>query len=517
MSSSGSAILKSFLSIMKQLERMPSIKLNVISRWLSYAIGSIIIFFLTPFVIKKLDMEGYGIWRLAVTIVGYYGFFDIAISSSITRFVARYTGQNDKISLNKTIDTAMAIYLAMAALVILISAVFANLFVGFFDKTPLQAIGEFEWLVRILGIATGLGFFGSLFSAIINAKENYVISSFIGTGLSVIKAALTVIFLMNGLGLVGAGLAILITTVFGVVINYIVCKRIAPEVKIRIFKAERLLLKMILGYSGITMVVVIGDLMRMQIDSVVIGKMIGFEEVAIYGIAMSLISQIAGFVTAGTSVLVPRYSNLEGGGRIDELRGLFVRSLTYSAFLGFGLCALAMIWGGNFIRLWVGDGFDRSIPVLWILSLAWTTDLSQSPSIVILYAMNKHRYYAKITLIEGVVKLGLALLLVKNFGIIGVALASAVPMVAIRVLLMPKYMSKLLGLSLAEYFKPFLLPLVSSVLVTGGCFLIGVFSNPPASNWFSLVVYGSSTAFALFTINIGLSYIKGLSTVSIQK
>lgn len=327
-------------------ERMPSIKINVVSRWLSYAIGSFIIFFLTPFVIHKLGREGYGIWRLALTFVGYYGFVDIAISSSVTRFVARHIGEEDSESLNETVNTAMVIYLVIGMLVILISFVFADVLVSFFDKTPRAAIEEFRWLVRILGLSTALGFFASLFGAIVNAKENYVISSLTGIGLNIIRAALTVVFLLGGMNLVGAGLAILVSTMLGVGANYFVCKKVAPEAKFAIFRARGAALKMLLVYSGTTTVVVIGDLLRTQVDSVVIGKMVGFEAVAIYGIVGSLISQIGGFVTTGTSVLVPRFSTLEGGGRFGELQRLFIRSLSYSALLAFGLCTLAFIWGG---------------------------------------------------------------------------------------------------------------------------------------------------------------------------
>jgi len=213
-------------------------------------------------------------------------------------------------------------------------------------------------------------------------------------------------------------------------------------------------------------------------------------------------------------VLTPRFARLEGGEHLEELRSLFVKSLHYSALLGFGLCSLAFIWGGNFIRLWVGEGFNRSIPILWILALAWISDLAQSPGVGMMYALNKHRFYAGACTLEGVAKLALTLVLVRDYGIIGAAFASAIPMVALRVFLQPIYVTRILGLPLREYAQPFLVPLLSSAIVVGACYTVGTFSNNLARSWLALAAYGAVTGVGLATISIGLSHLLQLPGVS---
>ena len=198
---------------------------------MSYGINTFIILFLTPFVIKKVGMSGFGVWRAAIAFVGYYGILNVAVSSSITRYVARFVGQNDRDSLNETVGTAMSICLVTATVVILTSFLFADIIVTFFDKTPPELINQFRWLIRIVGFATGIGFFASLLGAIVTAHEQYVVASIAGIAVNILRAVLTVIFLLNGMGLVGVGFAMLIVAVVGLIVNYVMCSWLATGLR----------------------------------------------------------------------------------------------------------------------------------------------------------------------------------------------------------------------------------------------------------------------------------------------
>ncbi len=496
---------------------MPSIKLNALSQWFSYGVNALTMLALTPFIVHKLDVAGFGVWRFALTFVGYYGFLNIAVSSSVTRYVARYAGNGDEKSLNETVSTALAIYGFSAVIAVLVSFTFAGDIVGFFDKTPPDLITDFKHVIWILGVTTGVGFIMSLLGAIVGAHEHYVAVSLTGVGINLLRAGLTVLFLMKGLGLVGVAWANLIPTVVGIPINYVICRCLAPAAKITVRYARWDVLRTLTVYGATAVVIVLADMLRTQIDSTVIGKLLGFEEVAIYSIAGSLLSQIVSFTIAGLGVLTPRFAHLDGKGHMEELQRLFVKSLHYSALLGFGLCTLAFIWGGNFIRLWVGPTFNRSIPVLWILALAWITDLAQCPAVGMMYALNKHRFYAGACMLEGVLKLGLTLILVKHYGIIGAAVASAVAMVTLRVLVQPIYVAPIVGLSLREYLEPFLLPMASGALVVGACYIAGAFSNSLAGGWFALAACGAVTGVAFVTISAGMSRLLGRSGVPRNK
>ena len=45
--------------------------LNIGMNWVSMAVGMVVPFFLTPFVVRHLGTDAYGVWILAVSTVSY--------------------------------------------------------------------------------------------------------------------------------------------------------------------------------------------------------------------------------------------------------------------------------------------------------------------------------------------------------------------------------------------------------------------------------------------------------------
>ena len=85
-------------------------------------------------------------------------------------------------------------------------------------------------------------------------------------------------------------------------------------------------------------------------DSLVIGKCVGFAEVAIYAVAGKIVLHyISQLIISGLRVLDPRFAMLDGAGEKTALRTLFMRSLFISSLLSFGLGMLTMTCGANFI------------------------------------------------------------------------------------------------------------------------------------------------------------------------
>src|SRR6266404_935706 len=58
------------------------------ANWIALVITFVVAFFLTPFVIHRLGQLSYGIWTLVVSMVSYFGLFDLGLRSAVTRFVA---------------------------------------------------------------------------------------------------------------------------------------------------------------------------------------------------------------------------------------------------------------------------------------------------------------------------------------------------------------------------------------------------------------------------------------------
>jgi peptidoglycan biosynthesis protein MviN/MurJ (putative lipid II flippase) len=116
-----------------------------------------------------------------------------------------------------------------------------------------------------------------------------------------------------------------------------------------------------------------------------------------------------------------------------------------------------------------------------------------------MYAVNKHYYYAIAIIIEAVANLLLSIILVFRCGILGVALGTLIPMLIIRVCVMPLYVSRVAGLDLREYLRPMLLPAILAAGLMGLACWTGIITRRV-----------TSTGYLLATgLGIGLVYVLG--------
>ena len=444
--------------------RKPSLKINALSNWAALGVNIVVGFLLTPFIISHLGKTGYGIWILIGSFIGYYGLLNLGVGSAIMRYVARYAGQGDEKSLNETASTAMAMFCCTGVLAIAASFFLAGPLARFFEVEP-KHFDDFRYVVWIIGLATGLSFPGNVFGAIVAAYERFVVVNFVRVATALVRAGLVVIFLLYGMDMPGVALAALGSQLFALIANFLLCRHFTPLVQVKLAFAKLRVLRKLIVYGGITTIIVVADIMRISLDRVVIGKMVGMAEVGIYGIAALIIQYMLHLVTTGMRVLTPRFAALDGAKEHTRLQSLFLRSLPVSALLAFGASMLTIIFGARFITWWVGEEFAGAIPVLWIIAAAYAFALSQNPSIGLMYALNKHRYYAVATMIEAIANVTLSILLVSRYGIIGVALGTAIPMLIIKVLVMPIYVSRVVGVSILSYAKPFMIPSILAGLM----------------------------------------------------
>jgi O-antigen/teichoic acid export membrane protein len=103
--------------------------------------------------------------------------------------------------------------------------------------------------------------------------------------------------------------------------------------------------------------------------------------------------------------------------------------------------------GPDFLRLWVGSAFaETAFPILIALGIAGIAHgigvQSQTPCCL---ALGRVRFAALVLAAEGLTNLVLSVTLAPRLGITGVAVATAIPAVAIGGCVIPIYVSRLVG------------------------------------------------------------------------
>jgi O-antigen/teichoic acid export membrane protein len=110
-------------------------------------------------------------------------------------------------------------------------------------------------------------------------------------------------------------------------------------------------------------------------------------------------------------------------------------------------------WGRPFIARWMGVQYLDAYPVLVVLVLAYYLALVQGPAVGLLYGLSRHKYFAVVNSVEGIVNLLLSILLVRRYGIVGVALGTLIPMVISTAFIQPVYVCRVARIDYFEYLR----------------------------------------------------------------
>ena len=351
------------------------------------------------------------------------------------------------------------------AATITLTMAFANQIASFFN-VPIEQKKDFISLIRYFGLATGISFPVNVLGAAIVAREHFVANNIVSIVRSVLRSLIIVVLIDKGKGLSSLGLAPLISTSVGLIATIYLFYKYAKDISINLKFCNKLTFKKLISYGSFAFIIAIADILRINIDSVVIGKFLALEQVGIYGVAALLLGYMVKFMVSTTNVLSPRFSAIDGSNNTEELKKLFLKSIKISSTLAFGMSFFAICFGPKFIELWAGKGFEDAGRVLIIISLAYAFALSQTPGIGLMYATNNHKYYAIFTILEAVANITLSIILVKHFGIIGVAIGTAIPMVIVKCFVMPYYVSKVIELNVLEYAIQFKTAIIICIILT---------------------------------------------------
>jgi O-antigen/teichoic acid export membrane protein len=466
-------------------------------RVLNLIIQITVSFFLMPFMIHSLGDRMYGLWIFIGTFIGFYGLLDLGLSSSVGRHISGAIGAKKLDECNRIFNTSIILYSALACVVILITIVIALLAPIFFKK-PEEA--DLFWkVVLILGINLAIDFPIRAFGGILTAQLRFDLISTVEMISLVLRTILVVVVLNAGYGILALTWVTVLSGIPEKILSIYLSMRNFPSLKFNKKNWELKTAKTLFTYGIFTLIAQLGDILRFKLDHLVITVFVGLAAVTHFSIASSLVTYFTNFVLAATGVLLPVFSQLEGVGDNEQIKKVFFFSsrisICISSFIGYGMIAL----GKPFIDHWMGSSYVDAYPCLVLLVLGSVFTLWQTSSVNLLYGISKNKYYAILNSIEGAGNLFLSLVLVRYWGIIGVAVGTFIPMVIIRLFILPLYVCRIISIPFVEYVRITARTVGMNCLALAIPLLISLFFA--TSNYWVLATIGL-VSFCIYSVTI---------------
>ncbi len=419
---------------------------------ISSLVASILVgLYLMPFVIHAIGDRWYGMWTLIGSLMGYYTVLDLGLQSATQRFLALARGQNKADELNTIVATSVVMMSVAGLVAILISVAVSFTAPLFFDDA--LEVQAFRHVILILGVSVALTFVGSVFTATVTAHLRYDLASMVNIGALVVRATLVICFIGNGCGVVALAIITLSTNVLGTIATVWMAWKLLgrPQLSIMNFKRDRI--RPLLNFGIYAFVSRIAYIFRFQIDSLVIATFLNLALVTHYAIAAALANYFQQLMIRALGIMTPVFARHHGSGDQERLQSNFLQATRFSVVFSTMVAGGILIFSDPFIKRWMGDEYsDAWWPLVFLIS-SLLFAVMQIPSTNMLYALAKHKFHAIMNVLEGAANLTLSIILVQAYGLVGVALGTAIPLLATRLFVYPQYTCRKIGLPVTLYYR----------------------------------------------------------------
>jgi O-antigen/teichoic acid export membrane protein len=436
---------------------------NIFSNWGSNIVGAVGGFLLAPVMVHRLGDAGYGFWAFGMQLSTYLSLMDLGLRSSVVRFLTHHHTRGERDQINGVVSVAVVLLSSLAILCVIVS-VFAAAFLPHMIKIPPQMLTAAKWTVLLISWTVALTFPGALFTGAIASLSRYDLLNVRYTVTIIVRCLLTWLVLVRGGRIVAIALVWFMVSAVSLACDFVMANRLYGGFEFRLDRhSYKPIAKKLFAFSVYAFLVGISARLVLWSDNVVIAIILGPIAVTLYAIGANLLDIARGALNAITMVFVPLATSYDAKGDMAALRRLLVRGSRMGLLVILpGLLAFFVV-GRDFIGLWMGARYEAVAGTVTILlSVAVLFAPLQATSNQILYGMNRHQLYARITIIEALVNLGLSIFLAYRIGVVGVAWGTMVPAVIVEGIFVPVYTARQVqqsigGLYWQAWIKPLLL------------------------------------------------------------
>jgi O-antigen/teichoic acid export membrane protein len=398
----------------------------VAATYLNTAVTALSSLIVIPIYLHLLGRERFGVWVAVTGFVGYLGMVNLGLEQAVANRFAEAMGRRDVRRASRVLASGFWSYVKVVV-VCLVVCVFVIPAVPWHVviKTGGAVRGQIPFLVAISAgtflVDLPLGVFSTslVTSGWIHLQQLAAIAQ------TVLRALVGSLYLLAGGGLTGFFLILGLITLASDSVLWLVLRR-KTSASARPLHRDRAEARSLRSPSFYFLVLQVSSTILFGSDVLIIAWAFGARSVAPYAIAVGLITLSSGTVASLTTNFGPRFLGSYSKRQAEGLFGDFSRSLLLSLCLGSLVLVGLFLEGRSFILLWVGSSAYVGNATFYLLAAIGGAQILLFPSDTLLIFTTQHRAYAISAVWEAVVRVGLALVLLRPWGIAGIAVAGLI-------------------------------------------------------------------------------------------
>ena len=225
--------------------------------------------FTTPFVIRLLGSEAYGVLVLVILIPSYFNFADFGMSLGSTKFGSEAYAKGSEKEEGEVVRTAALISfcasLPIAVLIFILSFSIVEWF-----KVPAHLQSEASLALKFTSIAFVLNFLSGIFNTPQLSRLRMDLNTLVNAGFRVIGLAATPIILYLGGGIAGALFSLMIASFLTLIGHLFISSRLLKE--LFRFSINRKIIRPLLKFGGALAISGIAAILLVNLEKLVLAR-----------------------------------------------------------------------------------------------------------------------------------------------------------------------------------------------------------------------------------------------------
>ncbi len=321
----------------------------------------------TPFFVKLLTVELYGIYILLLSLIAYYNLLDLGLGQGVTKYVSQYLALKDTKRIIDFINCAIIIQIVFGLIGTFLLFFFAPNIIHFF-KVSLQNQNAAIASLRCCSFGFFFTMITSTFTAILNGLQRYDLTAKLSVlyNLFLTVFSILVLFISKSLFLL-----IQINVFLSIIISLVYFFHVKANIPFWHFSlnVQSATLRQLFGFSKYVFFSRFLNLFNNYIIRFFIGGFFGPSAVTYFTIPSKLISAIGGLLSNASIVLFPFASELSSkNDNLSDLKNIYVKSNRLFNFILIPMLLSIAIFSKTILALWMGVNIaEKTWQILSIL------------------------------------------------------------------------------------------------------------------------------------------------------
>lgn len=460
------------------MENKKNLQWGIILSYVTMFAGLIVSMVYTPFLLRALGSQQYGLYNMGQAAVSYLGLTEFGLGNAIVRYSSKYRAMGDEKKASSMYGMFMYIYAVLSIITLLLGSVVCIGSEHFFTVTSGEVgYKQLKIIIAIMVVNLSVSFLLQPYNAIINSFERFSFLKIMNLIYTILKPIVMIPLLILGYKAVALSIVTMLLTIALHLADVLYIKLV---LKIKIdFNTKNMefgLIREIIGYSGFIFLGSIVSQLNDNADSIILGKISGESAVAVYAIGYQLHTYIRQFPQTISSVFFPRVTvKLTKGASMDDMTDLSIKIGRIQFFFAALLLSGFGIFGKEFVALWAGDEFELAYYIVLILITTSIIPDIQSIPVLVIQAINKHQYKAALYVICAVLNVITSIPAALYFGPIGCAACTGATTILTKGILINIYYWRNIGLDIPRFWKTIIGTLKYIVPLALACYMVNLY------------------------------------------